>query len=174
MARRYSFPEPGCSECEHFQRMGNILCETRYCGGFPKRRKPKRFSSSDPKYKAPKWCPRRLSPLVCRIYGFADARSEFMENTFREEFAAGKNPYICPQEWHYKLRLELPWEMKARNFFKQASHGGAYELLSEIDVQLGEVIEIDDGLKPYCFYYLDWSTVVPVALFDRTKVQKGD
>ena len=105
MPKKYSFPELGCSSCEHLQRVGGVLCETRYCGGFPKKKKPRRFRSSDPKYKAPKWCPRRLPTPVCRIYGFADEQSR------------------------------------------------SIEILSEHDIGLGEVVEIDDGLKPYYFYY---------------------
>lgn len=79
MAKRYSFPEPACMECRHHQYLGNGLTRSRYCGGFPKRKSPKRFRSSDPQRKAPKWCPRRISPPVCRVYGFADERSQAMD-----------------------------------------------------------------------------------------------
>ena len=56
----------------------NMGC-ARYCNGFPKKRKSKRFRKSDPKYKPPKWCPRLTSPPVCRVYGFVDEKSEFLE-----------------------------------------------------------------------------------------------
>ena len=126
MPKKYSFLELGCSSCEHLQRIGGVLCETRYCGGFPKKKKPRRFRSSDPKYKAPKWRPRRLPTPVCRIYGFADEQSR------------------------------------------------SIEILSEHDIGLGEVVEIDDGLKPYYFYYLNWSKVVPVSYFNLNGIQKGN
>ena len=126
MPKKYSFPELGCSSCEHLQRIGGVLCETRYCGGFPKKKKPRRFRPSDPKYKAPKWRPRRLPTPVCRIYGFADEQSR------------------------------------------------SIEILSEHDIGLGEVVEIDDGLKPYYFYYLNWSNVVPVSYYNLNGIQKGD
>lgn len=126
MPKKYSFPELGCSSCEHLQRVGGVLCETRYCGGFPKKKKPRRFRSSNPKYKAPKWCPRRLPTPVCRIYSFADEQSR------------------------------------------------SIEILSEHDIGLGEVVEIDDGLKPYYFYYLNWSNVVPVSYYNLNGIQKGD
>ncbi len=177
MPKKYSFPELECHQCEHFQRIGDDFMGTRYCGGFPRKRKPKRFSSSDPQYKAPKWCPRRISPPVCRIYGFADEQSRFMELLNQERFDPKREQYIFPNAGHYKLFCEMNLGMKAKAFFDKVSRGSAFEVLSEHgiqDIQLGEVIEIDDGLKPYYFYYLNWSKVVPVMLFDRTRVQKGD
>ena len=174
MPKKYSFPELGCSSCEHLQKVGSGLCETRYCGGFPKRRNPKRFQASDPKIKAPQWCPRRLPTPVCRIYGFADEQSRFMDTLVRDRFDPSRDQFISVQGIHYKLRLEMPFSMNARTFFEAARHGGAYELLAEADIDLGEVVEIDDGLKHYYFYYLSWSKLVPVITFDCAQVQKGD
>lgn len=174
MPKKYSFPELGCSRCEHLQRIGGVLCETRYCGGFPKKKKPRRFRSSDPKYKAPKWRPRRLPTPVCRIYGFADEQSRSMDILAREGFDSKKDQYISIQASHYKLRLEMPFSMNARTFFEATRHGGSYEILSEHDIGLGEVVEIDDGLKPYYFYYLNWSKVVPVSYFNLNGIQKGN
>ena len=53
--KKYTFPVPGCGQCPHHQKVGNIISETRYCAGF-KGLKPKRFRKSDPMPKAPKWC----------------------------------------------------------------------------------------------------------------------
>lgn len=53
MAKNQSFPIPGCSSCPHYEVVGGL---TRYCSGF-KRRKPKRFKSSDPRLKVPKCVP---------------------------------------------------------------------------------------------------------------------
>ena len=64
--------------------------------------------------------------------------------------------------------------MNARTFFEATRHGGSYEILSEHDIGLGEVVEIDDGLKPYYFYYLNWSKVVPVSYFNLNGIQKGN
>ena len=40
----------GCAECTF------LTCQgfERYCGGFPEKRKPKRFWKTDPQWKAPK------------------------------------------------------------------------------------------------------------------------
>lgn len=41
------------------------------------------------------------------------------------------------------------------------------------NVANGEVIEIDDGLKPYYFYYTSLR-VIPLPYFDRSRVQPAD
>ena len=97
-----------------------------------------------------------------------------MDILAREGFDSKKDQYISIQASHYKLRLEMPFSMNARTFFEAARHGGSYEILSEHDIGLGEVVEIDDGLKPYYFYYLNWSKVVPVSYFNLNGIQKGN
>lgn len=172
MAKKYSFTEPGCASCPHYQQTGNSLLGTRYCGGFPKKRKPRRFRSSDPQFKAPKWCPRRITPPVCRIYGFADEQSQAMDVLIRENFQPKRDRYIFPTPGHYRLQSEKRLNMNAKAFYNAAINGAVYDILSEDDVALGSVIEIDDGLKPYHFYYWGWSTVVPMFSFDRSQVQQ--
>ena len=172
MAKRYSFPEPACMECRHHQYLGNGLSRSRYCGGFPKRKSPKRFRSSDPQRKAPKWCPRRLSPPVCRVYGFADEQSQVMDILSRNRFNPKKERYISVASSHYKLLLEKPLGMKAKAFYEAAETGDVYDILPEDVLEPGIVVEIDDGLKPYYFYFLSWSRVVPVYSFDLARVQK--
>lgn len=175
MPKKYSFPELKCYECPFLQRMGNILFETRYCGGFPKRRNPKRFRASDPKIKAPKWCPRRLAKPVCRIYGFVDEMSELMDMQERNEGILDDADYISPPSYRYKLRLELPLGMKAQAFYEAVRDGDIDTILSgDAELNLGEVVEIDDGMKPYYFYYLSWSTLVPVLDFRLARFKKGD
>lgn len=172
MAQKDSFPELKCYECQFLYRAGNPLFGTRYCSGFPKKKKSKRFRSSDPKYKAPKWCPRRLPSPVCRIYGFADTRSEWMDMLMREQFNPQKERSILPPAYRYKLRLEIPLGMKAKTFFEAVQYGDVDDVLPDARIQMGEVMEIDDGLRPYYFYYFNWSKVIPVFSFDRSRVQK--
>ena len=172
MPKKYSFPEMQCSSCPDFQRVGVELWGSRYCNGFPKKRKPKRFKSSDPKYKAPKWCPRRISPPVCRIYGFADEQSRAMDIFPRNRFDRKRDQYIYLSPSHYKLRLETTLGINAKTFFERSKHSDLDDFLVETDLSLGEVVEIDDGLRPYYFYYLSWSRFVPVSSFNLSSVQK--
>jgi len=43
--------------------------------------------------------------------------------------------------------------------------------LTEIEenVAIGEVIEIDNGLRPYFFFCYDYSTIIPVTVVPRTQ-----
>lgn len=163
MSKKYTFPVPGCGECPHHQQVGSVLCETRYCNGF-KRRKPKRFGRSAPMYKAPKWCPRRISPPICRVHGFKDERSEHMDLLWRTQYGSGQVETVSPSPFHYAPRTEIPLKMTARQFFDATQEGPLSDVLSE-EVGDGEIIEIDDGLQPYYFYKLDYATVIPLPYF---------
>ena len=167
MANKYSFPEMQCSSCPDLQYPENELWATRYCKGFPRKKKPKRFKSSDPKYKVPKWCPRRISPPVCQIYGFADERARDMDMLTRSGFDRKRDKYIYPLTSHYKLRLEIPLGINAKTFYTRSRCGEMEDFLVETDLSLGEIVEIDDGLRPYYFYYWSWSEFVPAPLFNH-------
>ena len=39
------------------------------------------------------------------------------------------------------------------------------ELLSDLDMDFGEVVEIDDGLCPYYFYYFGFLKIIPIPIF---------
>lgn len=163
MAKKYTFLEGNCWDCQFYQRVGSLASETRYCNGF-KRRKAKRFRSSDPTIKAPKWCPKRISPPICRIYGFKDERSEYMERLFRKDYGASPSPQ------HYAPRCEISLGLTAKRFFDEVRNYPLHEVLPpDADVMDGEIIEIDDGLKPYYFYVQNFGIVVPLRFFQMDK-----
>lgn len=169
MAKKSTFPAPSCLSCQHRLVVGKFPAETRYCTGFKKKKTPMRFRSSDPKIKPPKWCPRRLSPTVCRIYGFADQESELTEFMLRNELG-----YIHPSPHHYKLRLEIPLGMTAKDFFSETEKEYLENILPpQVQVTAGEIIEIDDGFRPYCFYVNSFASVTPLSFFDM-KTSKRD
>lgn len=163
MGKKYTFPVPGCGCCPHQQAAGSSIYGTRYCAGF-KHRKPKRFRRSDPVSKAPKWCPKRITPPACRVYGFKDEQSEHMDFLWREEYRSGRTKTISPSSFHYQFRAEIRLGMTARQFFDAVQESPLYDVLPE-EVHSGEVIEIDDGLQAYCFYVLDSDTVIPLPYF---------
>lgn len=163
-AKKHTFPVPGCRSCPCYKVVGGI---TRYCAGF-KRRKPKRFRSSDPKFKAPKWCPRRISPPACRIYGFANECAEYIELLRRTEYKSGRSKVLSPVPGHYRLRAELPLGMTAKQLFDATQEEPLGDILPE-KVENGEIIEIDDGLRAYYFYILDYATVIPLPYFHFSK-----
>lgn len=163
MSRKYTFPVPGCGQCPHHRIAGAGVSETRYCAGF-KRRKPRRFRRSNPAYKPPKWCPRRIGPPICRIYGFKDERSAYMDSLWREEYRSGRTKAVSPAPFHYGSKRAIQLGMTARQFFEASQENPLRGILPE-EVGDGEIIEIDDGLQPYYFYALDGATAVPLPYF---------
>ncbi len=173
--KEQTFPGPVCPSCSYHQYVGIGASETRYCMGFPKRRKPKRFSRSDSQYKPPKWCPLRISPPVCRVYGFVNEESEYTDWLMnRRYYDSRKEPHISASSFHYKLRLELTPNLTAKQFFEAEQLEGVHKVLPDANTAPGEVIEIDDGLKPYYFYCVDSYTVVPLIGFNPSLAQPAD
>ena len=82
-------------------------------------------------------------------------------------------PYIYPLGSHYTLRREMPISMNAKQFYQAAQSEPLEDILSDSDLALGEVIEIDDGLCPYYFYYLNFLRVIPVPFFHPQKTEKS-
>ena len=93
MANKLTIPAFGCYACPDYQLIGSFPGETRYCNGF-KNRKAKRFRRSGPKFKPPKWCPRKVSPSICRIYSFVDEDSEYLEMLHRVDYEEGRSKEI--------------------------------------------------------------------------------
>lgn len=102
--------------------------------------------------------------MLCRIYGFADERSEYMEKLSIDNFDPNE-PYIYPIGSHYTLCREMPVSMNARQFFQAAQEEPLEELLSDLDMDFGEVVEIDDGLCPCYFYYFGFLKLIPIPVF---------
>lgn len=108
-------------------------------------------------FKASKWCPRRITPPVCRIHGFKDKRSEYMDFLSRSEYYTGRTKIISPPAFHYKLRTEIQLGLTAKQFFDAVQKEPLSGILPE-EVSNGEIIEIDDGLKPFPCWYGDYDT----------------
>ena len=175
--QKYTFPGPTCPGCQYHQFVGDGLVQTRYCNGFDKKRKSKRFKRSDPKYKPPKWCPRLISPPVCRVYGFVNSEAAVTDWLLNREATAAKSgneqeAYRSVSKYRYKLRCELSLGLTAKQFYAAMLSDVSTCVTSKIrnQVEYGEIIEIDDGLKPYYFYF-DSFRVIPLLHFDRSRVQ---
>lgn len=66
----------------------------------------------------------------------------------------------------------MPLDLTAKRFYAAMLSDVSTCVTSKIrnPVEYGEVIEIDDGLKPYYFYF-DTFRVIPLLHFDRSRVQ---
>ncbi len=166
MPKKPTFPEPRCWECPQYTVQGKFPYETRYCMGTG-RKHGKRFKKSDPQYKVPRWCPKRLSPKICRVYRLRGENERFMEQIRQAELLPPKQESYSVF-WHRyepKPRYEAPISLTAKQFYEQANQEGADSILEHFETEYGDVIEIDDGLRPYFFYCFDFAKLLPVMGF---------
>lgn len=129
--QKCTFPGQNCPNCPYHETVG----VTRYCSGFPKKRKAKRFRSSDPKYKPPKWCPRLISPPVCRVYGFVDEENELLDwRLNRRDYRPDASVY--PSASRYQLRCETTLGLTAKQFYDAAQKESMENLFFNVGVDL--------------------------------------
>ena len=171
--KKITFPEPGCYCCDCYSTQGSPPFETRLCMGGKWKKRGRRFRASDPQYKAPKWCPKRLPVSVCRIYGFADGMSREIETTFMLLHRQRQSDYL-PSAAHYMLRVEIPLGLSAKAFYQDTREQALEDILPGQQVEYGEVLEIDDGLKPYYFVRMNSMTVLPIPFFMVGMVKKSE
>ena len=115
---------------------------TKYCTGG---KKIIIFRSDDPKVNVPKWCPKRRVPPTLRIYHF---RSPGIEAGERMLAANGISFFPYPSRYAVRYEGESPYT--AMDFARQIKKRPLAELLS-MQLLPYEILEIDDGIRPYCF-----------------------
>lgn len=172
MKNKITFSEPDCRySCPHFRSVGTLLNETYYC--MKKGKNGKRFLKKELKHKPPEWCPLRIIPPVCRIYGFKDALGESMERDNRLSIDPDQMSWYFSMAHRYRFRIEVPLGMTAAQFYAAVKEEPVETVLGGVPVNNGELIEIDDGLSPVFFYVYNSATVLPAKVFglktDRKK-----
>ena len=164
------FYVPSCAMCPAMKKVGPAGYENRYCTGFPGK-KQKRLPAKGLLKSVMSWCPKQISPPACRVLGFVNedtAMMEFMLN--REKFTAGQD-VAFPSVWHYKQRCTYPLEMSAKQFYEELQSRTMFSIFPDLDFSFGEILEIDDGHKPYYFYYAGDGRFVPAPVFDGKQVK---
>ncbi len=94
-----------------------------------------------------------------------------MESAFMLLHRQGHRVY-SPSAFHYKLRAEIFVGMSAKAFYEATMEHALEDLLPGQNVEYGEVLEIDDGLKPYYFVRTNSMTVLPIPFFAVDMVKK--
>lgn len=153
--------KPRCDICPHnkhhnepvprkvqgaFLRVGS-----RYCTGG---KKIKVFKPRDPKVYVPSWCPRRKTPAELRIYCFKNTNAWFLNHLLNRD---GVHP--IPSGYDYAVRHESRTEVAAKYFYELLQEKTITEILG-VRVRTNEIIEIDDGLKPYYFHVGEYGVEV--------------
>lgn len=163
-----TFTQPSCWGCPSlFQAKSSY--ESNYCTGFPGK-KQKRFPKGSPKRKIPDWCPKRISPPVCRIYGFISDEEAVMEFMLNNDAKILEQGVAFPSERRYQLRCSYPLGMSAKELYEELQRRAISDIFPDVEFEFGEVVEIEDGLKPYCLYYAADKGFIPAPTFDTKKI----
>lgn len=148
-----SVPLPSCSDCPAFLRCektdlekNGVRLEPGSCYCISGKR-PRRFSSKAVRIRVPDWCPRRKKPCEIRVYDFKSANDRLMHSFLQCEFKHDINP----EERRYAIAYEGHTELTPRNFWLACNKAPIKELIGQT-VRWYCIVEIDDGLRPYCFY----------------------
>ena len=136
-----------CSKCPHnhyhvgpAKKVSGIFLQpgTRYCDAG---NRPLKFGKRDPKQRVPEWCPLYLSPRILRIY---------QQCSFWALIRVQKSSKRFYFESDYSVRYSGITDLTARTLFQRSKAESLYQILGMF-ITKDEIIEIDDGLKPYYF-----------------------
>lgn len=137
----------------------------RYCLGA---KKPIRFGRKDPKMYPPKWCPKRKSPCEVRVYCFRSAREWHLHDMLCRDLGQA----VLPGAWNYCVAGECTTDLTPKRFWESLEDQAVSDLLP-IRVDTYWVVEIDDGLKPVCFYRTETGFEI-VPFFDTNRARKNE
>lgn len=135
----------------------------RYCQGGKKTRA---FKRCDPKVYPPSWCPKLKKPAEYRVYAYKDPDTRLLHHILQ---ANGLND--LPRGSEFAVRIEGNTDLTARNIWEEAKYKSLSKILG-ISAYDREVIEIDDGLRPY-FFYVKNSEVKILVGFQGDKAREN-
>lgn len=135
----------------------------KYCRGGKKTRE---FKPRDPKVYPPSWCPRLKSPAEYRVYAYKNIDAWYFHHYMR-----AKGLFDIPGGNEFAVRAEGHTTLSARDFWEEVKFESPSKVLG-IPVHDGEVIEVDDGLRPYFFHYEDW--IVKVLTYFQSEKARAN
>lgn len=147
-----SIKQPSCMGCKNElyyyerlpKRQQGVMMRPgeRFCTYGKRARK---FKPGDPKVKVPSWCPKQKTPCEVRVYEFKDSGAwylyEMLCRDLRKEIDPSGHAYAVSHEGHADLTPKAFWEQREND----------RELLG-VEIYHQNVVEIDDGLAPVCFF----------------------
>ena len=129
----------------------------RYCMGG---KRPRAMKKGDPKVYPPSWCPKRKEPAELRLYAYKDTNIWYCRELMRRQGLE-----LTPSGSEYALKHEGHIHMTAVSFQREAKEQSLRSILGFLPMT-GEVIEINDGLKPW-FFLVKKRGVALLTRFDR-------
>ena len=91
-----------------------------------------------------------------------------MDCFIREAWEAHPKKCISPERRRYKVKTMVELGLTAKQFFEDMQDYCLSDVIPAMEFNGGEVIEIDDGLRPYRFYVYGNSLVIPVDDYSWT------
>lgn len=166
--------QPMCVSCPHNlsyrdavpqKKFGVMMhCGEQFCTGGKRAR---RFKKRDPQSRAPEWCPKRKNPCELRIYTLKDEDERVLHSMLSQDMGHA----ISPAAHRYALRFEGTIPLTPHEFWRRCGREPMDKLLPAV-MELYEVLEIDDGLKPV-FFYKDWSDLRLEHSFDAGQARNN-
>ena len=163
---------PTCAGCPHDLYFCERIARHQYgvtmhpgehfCTGGKRARK---FKSSDPKVKVPEWCPKRKTPCELRVYEFENADAWYLHKMLCRDL----KKEIDPSGYDYAVAYEGYTEVTPKAFWEHCNDDR--ELLG-VEIHRLNVVEIDDGLSPRCFFKADSGYRV-LALFNTAAARRN-
>ncbi len=163
--------KPRCRDCEFHlcysesvpKKVKGAFLEKgyRYCTAGKQTRQ---FGKRDPKMYVPSWCPIKKTPAELRVYCYKDENSEWMRLLLH---AQGIQEH--PSGYQYAVCYTGHTALSASEFLELTQQKLLHEILG-FHVHIGEIIEIDDGIKPYYFQLIEL-TVIKTIRFIGERVR---
>ena len=172
---REKISKPVCTRCKSYLLYGESLprkqngvtmhAGERFCLGSKKAR---RFRRSDPKIHVPSWCPKRKAPCELRVYGFKNLDEAYMHHSLSLSLGHA----IVPEARRYAVKYETTTNLTPADFWEECYYGKSDDELVGEYVRQYNIVEVDDGIKPVCFYKVDGEYEI-LHIFDTEKARKN-
>lgn len=136
----------------------------RYCRGGKRTRE---FKHRDPKVYPPSWCPKMKNPAEYRVYTYKDTSAWYLHHVLQTQGLVDS-----PRGSEFAVRVSGHTILSAHDFWKEVEFKHASEVLG-IPIHSGEVIEIDDGLRPRFFHVVQNWDVKVLTHFQSDKAREN-
>ena len=123
-------------------------------------KRAREMQKRDPKVYPPSWCQKRIDHIELRLYAYKDANVWYFRDMLKRQGLE-----ITPRGSEYALKHEGYINMTAAEFQRDAKVRSLSSILGFLPMA-NEIIEIDDGLKPW-FFLVKEQRVTLLTHFDR-------
>ena len=115
---------------------------------------------------------------MCRVYRLKDGERS-LEWARRATVDPKELTYYSASGYRYNPEPKLGKRIgyTVRQFYELVNRAGPEDVLDDDDLEFGDIFELDDGLKPYYFYYFGPGVVLPAfvsGMSRREDLASGD